>query len=381
MKILFEGTPLFFNKKVPQAGIAHYVQSIYGELAKLDKTNNYEVFGLNFVGRPTGFKNNFPPKTKFKLIRFIPGKIWNIANRRLALPPLEILLGTKADILIFTQFRLYPSLFAKKRIVFIYDLGFVHFPQHVQSKNRQYLERRVPEAARKADYVVTISEAVKQDIVDTYHIDPEKIIVAHCAVDSSFYKPTKLTQTVRNKYGLPQEYLLFEGTIEPRKNLEKLVQAYDRLPAKIKQQYPLVLAGGKGWNDEAIHAAIKLARANGSGIIQTGFVDDADVPALYTGARALLYPSNFEGFGMQILEAMACHIPVLTGRNSSLPEVGGDAALYVDEQSVDAISKGIVKIIEDEKLRRSLVAKGKQQIQKFSWAKSANKILEILSTD
>lgn len=376
MKVFFEGTPLFFNKRVPQAGIAHYIDSIYREMVKLDTHNSYTVFGLHFFGRNDGFKKNFPKNTKFSFVRYIPTKLWNVANRRAVLPPLDVLLGKKADIFFFTQFRLYPTLFAKKRVVFVYDLGFVHFPQHIQYKNRQYLERRVPEAARKADYVVTISEAVKQDIVDTYHIDPEKIIVAHCAVDSSFYKPTKLTQTVRNKYGLPQEYLLFEGTIEPRKNLEKLVQAYDRLPTKIKQQYPLVLAGGKGWNDDAIHEAIKLARANGSEIIQTGFVDDADVPALYTGARALLYPSNFEGFGMQILEAMACHIPVLTGRNSSLPEVGGDAALYVDEQSVDAISKGIVKIIEDEKLRRSLVAKGKRQIQKFSWQQSAQTIID-----
>lgn len=376
MKVFFEGTPLFFNKRVPQAGIAHYIDSIYREMVKLDTHNSYTVFGLHFFGRNDGFKKNFPKNTKFSFVRYIPTKLWNVFNRRAVLPPIDVLLGKKADIFFFTQFRLYPTLFAKKRAVFIYDLGFVHFPQYIQHKNRQYLERRVPQAVHKADYVITISEAVKQDIINTYDADPEKIIVAHCAVDTDFYKPTKLSQMTRNKYGLPSEYLLYEGTIEPRKNLEKLVQAYDRLPSNIKQQYPLVLVGGKGWNDEGIHSAIKQARANGCEIIQTGFVDDADVPAIYSAAKALLYPSNFEGFGMQLLEAMACGIPVLTGKNSSLPEVGGEAAYYVDEQNVDAITKGIVKIVEDESLRRDLIAKGKIQIQKFSWQKSAQAIVD-----
>ena len=124
MKIFYEGTALFKNKRVPQAGIAHYVYNIYKNLAELDKQNEYEVFGLNFFGKPKDFKNNFPKGTKFDLIQYIPGKAWNLLNRRLAIPPMETILGKKADVFIYTQFRLYPSVFAKKRFVVIYDIAF-----------------------------------------------------------------------------------------------------------------------------------------------------------------------------------------------------------------------------------------------------------------
>lgn len=378
MKIFYEGTALFKNKNIPQAGIAHYVYNIFLELQKIDKTNTYEVFGLNFFGRSEEFRQNFPKGTIFHLIKYIPGKVWNISNRRLKLPPMEVLLGKKADAFIFTQFRLYPTVLAKKRYVMIHDIAFEHLPQFIQAKNLQYLKRRVPEAAKKADKIITISQATRNDLIATYGVAPEKIIVAPCAVDAKRYKPTKITSEVTKKYNLPAKYVLYLGTMEPRKNLKRLVDAYSELPQKLKDEYPLVLAGGKGWNDEPIMNAIKKARESAE-VIQTGYVDEDDIPALYSGARAFLYPSNYEGFGMQILEAMACNTPVLTGKNSSLPEVGGDAAYYVDEKSVTSISKGIEKLITDDDLTKQMVKKGRVQITKFSWAESAQTIIDAIN--
>lgn len=378
MKIFYEGTPLFKNKNIPQAGIAHYVYNIFIELQKLDSKNSYEVFGLNFFGKPQDFKQNFPKGTKFHLIKYIPGKIWNLSNRRLILLPLEILLGKKADIFIFTQFRLYPTLFAKERYVMIYDIAFEHFPEFVEKKNLQFLKRRVPEAARKANKIITISEATRDDLIAVYGVKREKIIVAPCAVNPSIYKPTKMTQKLRDKYNLPKQYILYIGTIEPRKNLKRLVEAYSCLPSNLKNEYPLVLAGGRGWNDRSILEAIRRVSKD-STIIQTGYVDEADIPAIYSGAKIFLYPSNYEGFGMQVLEAMACDTPVLTSNNSSLSEVGGDAVYYVDEKSVHSISRGIEKLLGDSGLRDKLIKKGRQQIKKFSWQKSVKIIIKALN--
>jgi glycosyltransferase involved in cell wall biosynthesis len=225
---------------------------------------------------------------------------------------------------------------------------------------------------------LTISEFTKNDLVKKYGVDASKIIVAHCAVDPYKFKMTQLTAHTREKYKLPKDYLLYLGTIEPRKNIANLVKAYSKLPKHIKDQYPLVLAGGGGWNDDEIKLAIEYARKD-SQIIQTGYVEEKDIPALYSGAELFLYPSHFEGFGMQILEAMACDTPVLTANNSSLPEVGGDAAYYVDDKSIDSIKDGIEKILDSPKLRLEMVKKGKQQIKNFSWKESAQKIIDAIN--
>ena len=378
MKILYEGTSLFANKRIPQAGIAHYTYNIYKNLVSLDKSNEYEVFGLNFIGRPNDFKNNFPKNTKFNLIRYIPGKVWNVTNRKFKLPALEVLMGKKADVFIFTQFRMYPTIFAKKRFTVIHDIAFRHYPEYIEAKNLKFLERRVPEAIKKSTKILAVSEYTKWDIVKTYGADPNKIIVTHNAVDTDRFKRTQFTNKIKNKYKLPDDYILYLGTIEPRKNIANLLRAYSKLPKNIKDQYPLVLAGGGGWNDYEIKLEIENAKKD-SQIIQTGYVDEKDIPALYSGAEIFLYPSHFEGFGMQILEAMACGTPVLTANNSSLPEVGGDAAYYVDDKSIDSIRNGIEKLLSDPDLRKELVKKGKQQIKKFSWKESAQKIIDAIN--
>jgi glycosyltransferase involved in cell wall biosynthesis len=378
MKVFVEGTSLFSDKRIPKAGIAHYTYNIYKNLVKLDTKNSYEVFGLNFYGRSSAFKKIFPKGTKFNLIRYIPGRAWNVINRKLKTPPLEMLLGKKADIFIFTNFRMYPTAFAKKRFTVIYDVAFKHHPEYIEANNLKFLNRRVPEAINKSDKIITISEFTKNDLIKKYSVDPSKIIVAHCAVNIENFKRTQLATSIKKKYNLPNDYLLYLGTIEPRKNIANLLRAYSKLPKNIKDQYPLVLAGGGGWNDDEIKSEIEKVKKD-SQIIQTGYVDEKDIPALYSGAELFLYPSHFEGFGMQILEAMACGTPVLTAKNSSLTEVGGGAAYYVDDKSVESIKNGIEKLLNEPSLREDLIKKGKQQIKKFSWEKSAQKIIDAIN--
>ena len=253
----------------------------------------------------------------------------------------------------------------------------------VDSKNKYFSKSSNPRTTRlrfvyKSDKLITISEFTKNDLIKKYAVDPNKIIVAHCAVDADKFKKIKLTSATRKKYRLPNTYLLYLGTIEPRKNIANLVRAYSKLPKNIKDQYPLVLAGGGGWNDDEIKQAIDLARQN-SEIIQTGYIEEKDIPALYSGAELFLYPSHFEGFGMQILEAMACDTPVLTANNSSLPEVGGESAYYVDDKSIESIKYGIEKLLNEPKLRQDMIRKGRKQIKKFSWQESAQKIIDAIN--
>lgn len=373
MNIFVEGTPVFRNKNIPKAGIGYYTENIFKALQKLDHSNRYTLFGLYFFGKSTEFKSDFDNKTNYKLIRYVPGKIWNIANRKGLLPPIQILMAANPDLIIYTNFRRYPQLGNAKSFVVVHDIAFARFPDTVNLKNKRYLEKYVPKSIEKADKVLAVSEFTKQEIINYYKVDPKKVIVTHNAVDTNRFKRVANTNAVRSKYKIPGKYILFMGTIEPRKNIERLVKAYSLLPDKIKSEYTLVLAGGKGWLDENIDQAIALVA--GGSVLRTGYIDHNDMPALYSGADLFVFPSLYEGFGIPILEAMACDTPVLTGKNSSLPEVGGDAAYYVDENSVESIRNGITKLLQDKKLCDELVQKGRQQIRIFSWEKSAKVII------
>jgi glycosyltransferase involved in cell wall biosynthesis len=379
MKIFFEATPTFTNKRVPAAGIAHYIFHIYEGMKKYDKANEYIVFGLYFLTRSTEFKQMYPKDTRFKLIRYVPAKIFNLANRRAILPPIELMTAARADTYLFTHFRRFPTLPKAKTATIIYDIAYHHYPETINQKNLKYLERRVPQTVKKSDLLITISEASKQDLIKVYGADPAKIVVAPCGIDTSKFKLGKLSEGVRKKYNLPAHYILFVGSIEPRKNIERLVKAYSSLPENLQKKYSLVLAGGKGWNDEGIHKAIESVKEPAN-VVVTGYVDEDDIEQLYQGAALYAFPSLYEGFGMSILEAMACNIPVVTARNSSLPEVGGDAAVYVDEKSVKDIAVKIEYALTHPKQMQDLVKKGREQVKKFSWDKSAQIIVDSLNS-
>ena len=181
---------------------------------------------------------------------------------------------------------------------------------------------------------------------------------------------------MRTKFGIHSKYILFLATIEPRKNLVRLLQAYQKLPNAIKAEYILVLAGGKGWLDDEIN---QLVTELGDRIIKTGYLNEADKPALYSGASVFAFPSVYEGWGMPAQEAMACGAPVVVSINSSLPEVVGEAGLMVDPFSVSAITKGIEKVLTDPKLAAAMRQKGLIQAKKFTWEAAGQKLRDVLT--
>ena len=172
--------------------------------------------------------------------------------------------------------------------------------------------------------------------------------------------------------------MLFVSTLEPRKNVEGLIAAYRALPAKQRAETSLVLVGGRGWQDEGIREAIRQARLAGDKVVLPGYVDTEDMAAMYSGAEAFVFPSHYEGFGLPILEAMSCGTAVITADNSSLPEAGGDAALYVDSKNHEQLVDAMKKILTDDSFREKLVKKGYKQAAKFSWENCADTIIKAI---
>jgi len=239
---------------------------------------------------------------------------------------------------------------------------------------RAYLNAVVPRSVQAADHILADSQATKDDLIALYHTSPDKITVLLSGVSDHFAPaaPDQIAaMRIRYKIGAAP-YILAIGTIQPRKNFERLIRALAALPDS-QREVKLVIVGGRGW----LHAPIYQAVADldlADRVLFTGFADDADLPALYSGARLLAYPSLYEGFGLPILEAMRCQVPVVTAAVSSLGEVAGDAALIVDPYAIDSIRDGLLRLLTDESLRTALIAAGVDQSRPFTWDRAAKQL-------
>ncbi len=274
--------------------------------------------------------------------------------------------------LLFVPAHVLPLVRPCRSVVTIHDLGYLFFPQTHTPRRRLELHWSTAWNVRVATRVIAVSQATKEDLVRRYRVPPEKVRVVHHGVAPRF-RPTE-DRSAPARYGLPERYLLYLGTLQPRKNLERLLRAYARLPAAAP---PLVLAGGKGWYFERIAATI--AELNlGSRLHLPGYIADADLPALLSAAVALVYPSLYEGFGLPALEALACGTPVIAANASSLPEVIGPAGLLVDPLDETALAEAMRRIVEDEGLRRDLRQRGLEQARLFSWERCAHETTAVL---
>lgn len=259
-------------------------------------------------------------------------------------------------------------------LVTVHDLGYHFFPAAHAAWSRRYLEWSTPHSARRATVVLADSAATARDLQTLYNIPAEKVRVVYPGVDDRLHRVTEpgLLDRVRERYSLPDRYLVFLGTLQPRKNIERLVAAY-AASGVYEQGVGLVLGGAQGWlYDPAWTAGIP-------GVQELGYVADEDIAALYSGALALVFPSLYEGFGFPVLEAMCCGIPVVASNTSSLPELTGqNAAIQVDPLSVESITSAIQRIVADDPLRKRLVDAGHQQVSQFTWDAAARATLQAL---
>src|SRR5947207_10202761 len=349
-------------------GNESYATNLIEALAEIDKTNSYTLY----VTKQTAvdrFANRWP---NFKVKRTLPHtplvRIPLTLSKELRRHPVDML---------HVQYTAPP--FAPCPVVVtIHDLSFEHLPETFNRRSVAQLRFTVRRTARKAARILTSSEFSRRDIIETYAINPDRIAVTALAAPTHFApveNETKLKE-IRESYGIERDYILSLGSIQPRKNLVRLIEAYlclrrIRPESKLPQ---LVLAGKRGWLDsETFHAADR--EGCGRDILFTGYVPERDLPALYSGAISFVYPSFFEGFGLPVVEAMQCGVPVIAGNQTSLPEVVGDAGLLFDPFDTQALVTALSKVIDDSEYRAVLSTKSVQRAQTFNWKTTAEMTL------
>lgn len=298
-----------------------------------------------------------------------PRKLWT----QFALP-LDLFFHKGRPSVFFTPTHYAPRFSPVPTAVSVMDLSYIHFPNLFRGKDLYQLKNWTAYSVKNASKIFTISQASKDDIIKTYRVRGEKVIVTYPGIKSEGSSKFKMQNSkVVDKYGIKGEYVLFVGTLQPRKNIVRLIEAFSR----IKKDIELVIVGKKGWlYDEILESPKKFNVSNKVKFLD--FVPDEDLPEIYKKALCFVLPSLYEGFGLPVLEAMRYGCPVITSNVSSLPEAGGDAALYVDPLNVNDIVKNLELIVEDEELRKKLIKKGYEQVKKFSWEKTARETLEAL---
>jgi len=264
-------------------------------------------------------------------------------------------------------------------VITVCDLAFMRYPEFLPAERLAWLRKGLKRSLEAARVVLTISQFSRKELLEFFPgLPPEKVRVTRLGVDAQFANARfdeGGAEALRRRLGLPGHFILFLGTLEPRKNLQGLLRAYDLLPGRLRRRFPLVLAGMQGWR-QAYYAPFldKLLRQRAA--ILTGYVRRCDVPALMRAASAFCFPSFYEGFGLPPLEAAACGTPVVCSNRAALPEVMGDAAVYVDPDSPEKIAAAIRAVLEDDGLRRSLSEKGPARASSFTWTNCARQTLE-----
>jgi len=263
-------------------------------------------------------------------------------------------------------------------VVSIHDVAYEHFPSFFSFRDRLVLSTLVPRSARRASRVMTLSESSRRDLIECYGVSPDAVVVIPLAPGPGF-RPVlddSRTEQVRHRYGTGRRFILAVGNLQPRKNLGRLVEAYALLRAERDSLPKLVIAGKAQWRASELFRTVERSGLQEQ-VRFTGYVPDEDLVPLYSGAEALVYPSIYEGFGLPILEAMACGTPVITSRASSMPEVAGDAALLVDPYSTQEIAKAISLVLTNEELKLELTEKGLKRASQFTWRATAQKTLAV----
>ncbi len=328
-----------------------------------DKVAKFKSFGLKHVG--------------FKVFPLSFARMSTLWYKR-KLPPIDLWCGKGKYI--FPRFVNMPLLFSGKSPLVIFDLSYELYRQYSDEKNAIFLSKQVRKSLNSTSKVVAISSNARKELIDFYKLDPKNVLLATPATDPSIFyrRSSDEVKIVKKKYGISGKYILALSNLEPRKNLEALVDAYCAIPAELRNDTSLLLVGVSGWKTDHLFNKIIAKIQDGYKIIRPSeYVLDEDKAAIISGASLLVYPSHYEGFGMPPLEALACGTPVITADNSSLPEVVGDAGIMVSSDDVPGLTKLIVKTLNNlEEITAKSIIDGPIQAAKFSWKKSAQVFLD-----
>lgn len=327
-----------------------------------DMVPRFRSFGFKHVG--------------YKTVPF-SFRVMSILWHRGMMPPLDLFCGK--GFYIFTRFVSMPLLFSKSAAI-IFDLSYELHKEYSDDKNARFLSKGVRKTLAKVDKAIVISQSVKKELADFYNYPKSKIAVAYPAADQNYFykRSAHEVKNVTRKYGIKGAYILTLSNLEPRKNLDGVVDAYCDLPKSITDKVSLLLVGVNGWKTEKLTDKITGKVNQGFNILRPSrYVSDDDKPAIISGAKLLVYPSHYEGFGMPPLEALACGVPVITSDNSSLPEVVKGVGAMVQSTDTTAITNAIKDSLGDwQKLSDKVRIDGPEQASKFSWTDSAKVVLD-----
>ena len=398
--------------KGARTGVEDYTINLLSHLIPLDKSTKYRLFYNGFRKPNLKYPWLKLPNVKTKKFR-IPNRIFDLILTIIKFPKIDKLLKG-VDVFLSPHFLITPLSRKTKRIMVFYDLSFLRFPEFFSRPKRLWHKfMRAKRQARNTDAIVAISESTRQDLIDFYGINPSKIKVIYPGIDGKFkiIEDGQKLLEVSRKYNLPVspsgepgKFILYFGTIEPRKNILGLIKAFENIKkeksGKILEvdwrgfegfvrgrkekafdysQLKLVIAGTRGWLDNNVFETARKSEFKDD-IIFTGFINEDDKPYLYNLAEIFVYPSFFEGFGLPPLEAMACGVPTIVSHKSSLPEVVGDAAIMIDPQNIDELAFTIKEVLENRELNGCLEKRGIERAKQFNWDNTAKQFLELFKT-
>jgi len=367
-KLFIDASPI---TEARVSGIGHMT----AELVKaLDKSvDNGIVYEINLI--VCSDKKQHLDQWELKNVKVITlpvrQRIFNLFWKFDLLPPMDLFFGK--GIYLFPNYKNWRLLFSKS-FTFVCDISYIKFPQFIEPKNLEFLTKNIQKWVNRTDRVLAISNNAKDEIISSLNVSKAKVSLVSCGVNEKiFYRRQKdEIEDIKKSLGITKKYILYIGNIEPRKNIQALVDAYISLPETTRHTYSLLLVGGGGWLNEPIMKSISDAQRSGYDIVHpTTYIPDSSLPALFSGASLLVHPAFYEGFGISPLQAMACETPVIVANNSSLPEVVGKAGLLVDAHDTRDLSVKIEEVLQSTNISQELSNAGLEQARKFSWDDSA----------
>ena len=358
------------NKK-SKTGVEWYSYHLIEEFKKIDRNNRYFLY----TNKPLeGTLAICPANFEEKVLRWPIPRSWTIG--RLSL---EMKFGKEIPDVLFVAAHTLPLFNPKRSVVTVHDLGFEHFPEAYHWADKFYHKLIIHLIKKSATKIIAVSEFTKQDLIKTYKIPSEKIVVVLNGYDNDKYKLLPDSGgLLKEKYKINFPYVLFVGRLELKKNIPRLIEAFGLFKRKQPElTHKLVLIGVKGLTFPLIEEQIKKYNLANE-IIFPGWIDDADLPIFYNNADLFAFPSLFEGFGIPILEAMACGCPVICSKTTSLPEVAGEAGLMFNPESAEEIAARMEQVLLNLEVQESLRVKGLERVKRFSWRKCAEETLAVL---
>jgi len=364
MKIVINTIPLFS----PLTGVGHYIYNLLIEFQRLRPDIQY-TFYYGYFGKKLKV---YGEAAVFDRLREWAKKSPVVSPYARKLKDTLVQINLRKYDLYFEPNFIPLNIRSKKIVATVHDFSFHLHPEWHPRERTEYFSRNFFKRIEKADLIITGSRYIEREAFDLFNGKGLRIVTIYYGYDDALFHPNKKAE--EEKASPSGNYILFVGSIEPRKNLLGLLKAYLLLPEYVKKDFQLLLIGYKGWGNQEIVERMDQLKGR---VHYLGYLNNEELAALYRGASCLVFPSFYEGFGLPPLEAMACGCPVIVSNIASLPEVCGDAAYYVNPYDVESIAEGMYKVLTDEDLRRSLIEKGLERAKLFSWEKCAKEHLEV----